>query len=55
VAAMALGSAAAERSWIEGAFRGAFELVAFGAGFLAFGRLLGLRRPSARFVTEQHQ
>ncbi len=44
VATMALGSAVAERSWIEGAFRGGFELVAFGAGFLAFGRLLGLRR-----------
>jgi hypothetical protein len=55
VAAMALGSAAAERSWIEGAFRGGFELVAFGAGFLAFGRLLGLRRSPARFVTELHQ
>ena len=44
VAAMALGSAMAERSWVEGAFRGGFEVVAFGAGFLAFGRLLGLRR-----------
>jgi hypothetical protein len=47
VAAMALGSAVAERSWVEGTFRGGFELVAFGAGFLAFGRLLGLRRSPA--------
>jgi hypothetical protein len=44
---MALGSAVAERSWIEGAFRGGFELVAFGLGFLVFGRLLGLRRSPA--------
>jgi hypothetical protein len=47
VAAMTLGSAVAERSWIEGVFRGGIELVAFGAGFLAFGRLLGLRRSAA--------
>jgi len=47
VAAMALGSAVAERSWVEGAFRGGFELVALGAGFLFFGRLLGLRRSPA--------
>jgi len=44
VAAMTAGSTLAERSWFEGAFRGSFELLAFGAGFLAFGRLLGLRR-----------
>jgi hypothetical protein len=47
VAAMTLGSAVAERSWVEGVFRGGFEVVAFGAGFLAFGRLLGLRRSPA--------
>lgn len=45
VVAMTVGSAFAERSWFEGAFRGGFELLAFGAGFLAFGRMLGLRRP----------
>ena len=47
VAAMTLGSAVAERSWIEGASRGGFEVLAFGAGFLAFGRVLGLRRTPA--------
>ena len=47
VAAMALGSALAERSWIEGAFRGGFEVLAFGVGFLAFGRRLGLRAARA--------
>jgi hypothetical protein len=47
VAAMTLGSGLAERSWIEGAFRGAVESVAFAAGFAAFGQRLGLRRTAA--------
>jgi hypothetical protein len=47
VVAMSVGSGFAERSWIEGAFRGAVESVAFVAGFTVFGRRLGLRRAVA--------
>lgn len=47
VLAMAVGSGLAERSWIEGAFRGVVESVAFVAGFAVFGCRLGLRRAAA--------
>lgn len=39
-----VGSAIAERSWVEGSTRGAFEAVAFTVCFLALGRRLGIRR-----------
>lgn len=42
-AAMTVGTAHAERSWVEGLIRGGFEVVAFAAGFFALGRFLGLR------------
>lgn len=41
---MAIGSTVAERSWVEGLTRGAFEAVAFAVCFLALGRRLGIRR-----------
>jgi len=41
---MAVGSTIAERSWIEGAWRGMIEAVAFTLCFLALGRRLGIRR-----------
>jgi hypothetical protein len=47
VAAMTLGSTVAERSWVEGAFRGCFEVVAFAFGWLGLGRVLGLRHSAA--------
>lgn len=43
ITAMTVGTAHAEGSWIEGLIRGAFEGVAFAAGFFALGRALGLR------------
>jgi hypothetical protein len=42
-ALMTVGTAHAERSWIEGLIRGGLEVLAFAAGYLAFGRVLGLR------------
>jgi hypothetical protein len=44
VAAMAVGSAIAEHSLLEGLTRGVLEGIAFVAAFVALGRLLGLRR-----------
>jgi hypothetical protein len=41
---VAVGSAFAERSWVEGLTRGVFEAVAFAACFLVLGRRLGIRR-----------
>jgi hypothetical protein len=43
IAAMTIGTAHAERSWIEGLIRGGLEGIAFVTGYLALGRLLGLR------------
>ena len=43
ILAMTVGTAHAERSWIEGVIRGVLEGAAFAAGFLALGRFLGLR------------
>jgi hypothetical protein len=42
--AVAVGSALAERSWVEGLTRGAFEAIAFTVCFLVLGRRLGIRR-----------
>ena len=44
VLCMGLGSAIVEHTWIEGAWRGMIELVAFTVCFLALGRRLGIRR-----------
>jgi hypothetical protein len=44
VSVMTVGSTVAERSWIEGVFRGVVEAIAFTAGFLVLGRRLGIRR-----------
>jgi hypothetical protein len=44
VALMVVGSALAERSWVEGADRGVIEGVVFALGFLGAGRYLGIRR-----------
>jgi hypothetical protein len=41
---VAVGSAFAERSWVEGLTRGVFEAVAFATCFLVLGRRLGIRR-----------
>jgi hypothetical protein len=41
---MAVGSTLAERSWIEGTWRGGIEAVAFVLCFFALGRRLGIRR-----------
>jgi hypothetical protein len=43
IAVMTIGTAHAERSWIEGLIRGVLEGVAFICGFFALGRFLGLR------------
>jgi hypothetical protein len=40
---MLVGSTVAEHSWIEGAWRGGIEAVAFTGCFLALGRFLGIR------------
>jgi hypothetical protein len=42
-ALMTAGTAHAERSWIEGVIRGGLEVVAFACGYVALGRVLGLR------------
>jgi hypothetical protein len=43
IAVMTIGTAHAERSWIEGLIRGVLEGAAFVCGFFALGRFLGLR------------
>jgi hypothetical protein len=43
IAVMTIGTAHAERSWIEGMIRGVLEGTAFVCGFFVLGRFLGLR------------
>lgn len=44
VLCMGVGSTIVEHTWIEGAWRGMIELVAFTVCFLVLGRRLGIRR-----------
>jgi hypothetical protein len=44
VTVMAVGSAFAEHSWVDGVNRGVLELVGFAFCFALFGRRLGIRR-----------